>query len=119
MEAGSYAYGLNMVLAARVDALANNSKRMERTFRLTSVASIFSNTVGGYDDDISFILGTEHFDWFSDWCAASTVFGDGALPHFLPGDGQVIEKGDFIVVQARNLTAVEKRIALLFQGFHI
>jgi hypothetical protein len=119
MEAGVYAYGLNMVLAARVDALANNSKRMERDFRLTSVASIFSNTVGGYDDGISFILGTEQFDWFSDWCVASTIFGDGALPHFLPAGGMVIEKGDFIVVQARNLTAAEKRIALLFQGVHL
>lgn len=118
MEAGTYHYGLNMVLAARVDALANNSKRMERNFMLTSIASVFSGATGGYDDGISFILGTENFDWFSGYIIASTIFGDGALPHVLP-EPQFIEKGDFIVVQARNLTEAEKRIALIFQGYHL
>ena len=118
MEAGSYGYALNMVLAARTDALANNSKRVERDFMLCSVASIFSNTAGGYDDGISFILGTENQDWFADYIVASTIFGDGALPHFLP-EPQFIAKGDFIVAKARNLTGAEKRIALLFQGYHV
>ena len=118
MEAGSFGYGLNMVLAARVDSLANNSKRMERDFMLCIVAMTFSNTTGGYDDGTSFILGTEHQDWFADYLIASTVFGDGAAPHFLP-EPQFIAKGDFIVVKARNLTSAEKRISLLFEGYHI
>ena len=118
MEAGSYGYALNMVLAARVDAVANNSKRMERDFMLCSVAMVFSNATGGYDDGTSFILGTEDVDWFGDYVIASTIFGDGALPHWLP-EPQFIAKGDFIVAKAKNLTAAEKRIALLFEGYHI
>lgn len=118
MEAGSYGYALNIVLAARTDDVAVNSKRVERDFRLTSVACANSDTVV-YDDGFSIILGTERFDWFSDYVVCNTIFGEGALPHFLPGEGVVIEKGDFIVAKTRNLDSTAKRIALLFQGVHL
>lgn len=118
MEAGSYGYGLNIVLDARTDAQANNSKRMERDFRLVSVSCAMSgNSV--YDDGFSIILGTEHQDWFGDYVICANIFGDGALPHFLPGNGVVIKKGDFIVAKTRNEDSIAKRIAMLFQGIHL
>ena len=118
MEAGSYGYGLNIVLDARADALANNSKRVERDFRLTSVSCAVSDSVV-YDDGFAIILGTEKYDWFGGWVICNVIFGDGALPHFLPGDGTIIQKGDFIVAKTRNMDSTAKRIALLFQGVHL
>ena len=118
MEAGHYGYGLNIVLDARTDALNNNSKRVERNFLLKSVTCALS---GGtlLSDGFAIILGTERFDWFSDYIICANIFGDGSLPHFLPGEGTLIEKGDFIVAQTKNLDAEAKRIALLFQGIHV
>ena len=118
MEAGSYGYGLNIVLDARTDALANNAKRMERDFCLVSVTCAVSDTTL-YRDGFSIILGTEQYDWFADYVVCNVIFGDGALPHFLPGEGTIINKGDFIVAKTRNLDSQAKRIALLFEGYHL
>ena len=118
MEAGSYGYGLNIVLDARLDALANNSKRIERDFLLKSVSCAMSGD-SVYIDGFSIRLGTEKVDWFNDYVLCGLIFGDGALPHFLPGEGTLIEKGDFIVAQTRNLDTDAKRIALLFDGIHL
>ena len=112
---GVYAYGLNIYLEATQDFIQTNSKRMERDFRLTSVASAFMISVASY----SIILGTEQVQWFSDFVRAEVILGDGALPHFIPDDQLIIEKGDFIVVQARNDNSSAKSIALIFQGVHI
>lgn len=117
MEAGSYGYGLNIVLDARTDALANNSKRVERDFMLYSVSCAMSGN-STYDDGFSILLGTEYTDWFAGYLVCATLFGDGALPHVLP-EPQFIAKGNFIVAQTRNLDSTAKRIALLFQGFHV
>lgn len=113
--AGPYAYGLNMVLDATSGFIAVNSKRMERRFRLTAVNVAFTISVSTY----SIILGTEHTDWFADYVRVETIVGDGALPHFVPDDQLIIDKGDFIVCHARNDNATAKRIALIFQGVHI
>lgn len=113
--AGPYAYGLNMFLKGTNGLIQTNSKRMERDFRLTSITSAFTSSVTGY----SLILGTEQVDWFSDFVRVETIVGDGALPHFIPDDELVIEKGDYIVVQARQDGSTDRRIAMLFQGVHI
>jgi hypothetical protein len=115
--AGSYAYGLNMFLPATLNSLQTNSKRVLRDFRLTSVNSAYLASV----TDWSLILGTELVDWFSDYVQARTILGDAVLQHFLPnaGAGMVIQKGDFLVCQARNDNTTAKRIALIFQGEHI
>lgn len=113
--AGVYAYGLNMFLEGTSGIIQTNSKRMERSFRLTAINSAFQFSVSNY----SIILGTENVDWFADFVRIETIMGDGALPHFLPEDGQIIEKGDFIVCSARNDDTSTKRIALIFQGVHI
>lgn len=115
MEAGSYGYGLNLALDARVDSLANNSKRVMRDFMLVSVTNALANA---WDDTWSVILGTEDVDFFGDYVIASLIFGDGTLPHFLPKPLK-IEKGDYIVVKARNVNATGKRLALLFDGYHV
>lgn len=112
---GSYHYCLNMFLEATNGFIANNSKRVERTFQLKSIGSAFQFSVSGY----SLMLGTEEVDWFADFCRVETIMGDGALPHFIPGEGPIVEKGDFIVCQALNQDAFTKRIALIFQGVHI
>lgn len=67
------------------------------------------------------ILGTEHEDWFGGFVMAETIFGTGALPHLLPvGANRVIERGDYIVMKAINLSgSTAKRIAMIFQGVHI
>ena len=120
MEAGSSGYGLNLVLAdARVDAVTTNSKRMERDFCLTQITCAMSGQGADFDDGFSVIFGTEQYDWFADYVLATIIFGDGALTHRLPGEGTIIKKGDFIVVKARNVDSNDKRIALLFQGYHI
>lgn len=119
MEAGTYGYGLNMVLDARVDALAIGSKRVERNFRLTAVNSARVGPGNLFDNEWSLILGTMDVDWFADYVLCSTILGNGALPHYIPGGGVTVEKGDFIVAKVKNLTATEKRIAFLFQGYHI
>lgn len=113
--AGNYAYGLNMFLEGTLNFIQTNSKRVERTFRLTSIASAFMISVASY----SIILGTEQTDWFSDFVRVETIMGTGALPHFITDNELIIEKGDFIVCQARNDNTSTKRIALIFQGVHI
>lgn len=118
--AETYGYGLNLVLPARVGTLANNSKRMDRDFQLTHIACALSGTIlGAYAQGFSVILGTNRFDWFSDYVLAATIFGDGALPHWIPGGGQFIEKGDSIVVQAKNVTSTMKTISLFFHGYFL
>jgi hypothetical protein len=114
--AGSYAYGLNVFLEATSGLIQNNSKRMERDFRLVSV-----NTANlAITVNWSLILGTEKVDWFGGFVRAECILGDAVLPHFLPNpESMVIEKGDSIMVQVRNDEAVEKHIALIFQGVHI
>lgn len=112
---GSFAYGLNIYLEATNGVISVNSKRMDRTFRLTSVNTANLGTTVNW----SLILGTEKVDWFADYLRAETILGDGVLPHFLPSEGMIIEKGDSIMVHCRNDSAVAKRIALLFQGEHI
>jgi hypothetical protein len=113
--AGAYSYGLNIFLEGTNGFVSINSKRIERKFRLTSIASAFLISVG----DWSLILGTEEFDWCGGFTRAETILGNGALPHFLVGEGMIIAKGDSIVVQARNDSSSTKRIALIFQGEHI
>lgn len=112
---GPFAYGLNMFLLGTNGYIQTNSKRVNRDFRLTAITSAFTASVAGY----SIILGTEQTDWFSGFVRVETIVGDGALPHFIPDDELIIEKGDFIVVQARNDSSSDKRIAMLFQGVHI
>jgi len=113
--AGTYHYGLNIFLEATDGFITVNSKRMERRFRLTAVNQAFEFSISNW----SLILGTEQVFWFADFVRAGLIVGDGALPHFVPGDGFVIEAGDYIVCQARNDTSSAQRIALLFQGVHI
>ncbi len=115
-QLGSYGFGLNIVLDARANALNHNSKRVDRTFRLTAVNGALVGPNNLFDNEWSLILGTERFDWFADYVLCGTILGNGALPHFIPGGGQIVEKGDFIVAKTKNLTATEKHIALLFQG---
>ena len=119
MEAGSYGYGLNLVLDARADAVVNNSKRMERDFCLTQITCAMSGQGADFDDGFSVIFGTEQYDWFADYVLCTVIFGDGALPHRLPAGGTIVQKGDFIVVKARNVDSNDKRVALLFQGYHL
>lgn len=118
VEAGSFAYGLNIVLSGVLDYLTNNSKRVERDFRLTSIQCALSRQ-SVYDNGFSIILGTEYQDWFNDYIICANIFGDGSLPHFLPGDGVIIPKGSFIIVKARNNDTTEKHLAFLFQGEHL
>jgi hypothetical protein len=117
VSAGNYGYGLNLVLEATTNFITANSKQVERDFILTSVNAsclgLITFTV------YSVMLGTSKQNWFSDFVRVETIFGDATFPHFLPGNGIFIEKGDYIVCQARNDEAVVKRIALLFQGRHI
>lgn len=116
--AGSCAYGLNVFLEATNGLIQINSKRMERNFRLVSVNT--ANLAAAVSINWSLILGTEQFDWFGGFVRAEVILGDAVLPHFLPSpESMVIEKGDFIVCQVRNDEAVEKHLALLFQGVHI
>lgn len=116
----TYGYGLNLVLAARTGSLANNSKRMDRDFQVTNIACALSGSVtGAYAQGFSVILGTNLYDWFSDYVLAGTIFGDGALPHWIPGGGQFVEKGDSIVVQAKNVTSTLKTISLFFHGYFL
>ena len=116
---GAYHYGLNLFLEGTDGFIQINSKRIERNFRLTAVNSAFMYDVDGVATDWSLILGTLQTLWFADFCRAETILGDGALPHFVPEGGIVVEKGDYIVVQARNDNTTAKRIALMFQGVHI
>lgn len=113
--AGPYAYALNIFLEGTNGFIQTNSKRVERDFRITAITSAFTTSVASY----SIILGTEQVDWFSDFVRVETIVGDGALPHFIPDDELIIDKGDYIVVQARNDNTSTKRIAMLFQGVHI
>jgi hypothetical protein len=113
--AGCYAYGLNIFLEGTNGFISTNSKRMERRFRLTSVNTAFLTSV----DDWSLILGTEQVNWFAGFVRAETILGDGALPHFVPEEGMIVEAGDYIVCQARSDSTETKRIALIFQGVHI
>ena len=113
--AGSYAYALNIFLEGTNGFISVNSKRMERTFRLTSIASAFLASVG----DWSLILGTERYDWFGGFVKAETIMGNGALPHFIPTDGMIIARGDSIKVTTRNDDTTVKHISLIFQGIHI
>ena len=85
MEAGTYAYGLNIALPAVNDYIANNAKRVLRDFRITGVQCALSRDAT-YDDGFSVILGTDYEDWFADFVICANLFGDGSLPHLLPGD---------------------------------
>lgn len=116
--AGSYGYALNMVLLGRVDAIQINSKRVERRFRVVSIQCALSQS-DSFDDGFSVLLGTENVDWFSDYVICGNIFGHAALPHFLPGDGVIVEKGDFITVKARTLDTTARRITILFDGEHL
>ena len=113
----TYAYGLNMVLPESTTEIIINSKRMECDFRLTAINAAFLFSDGG---GWHVILGTEQVWWFADFVRAETIFGDGALPHFIPDDQLIIKKGDYIVCQARaNTASFERRLALIFQGVHL
>ena len=114
---GVYAYGLNLYLEGTQDFIQINSKRMERDFRLTAVNTAF--VIDSRVSPFSLILGTEQVNWFADFVRAETILGDGSLSHFIPDDQLIIEKGDYIVVQARNDDTDAKSIALIFQGVHI
>ena len=120
---GSYGYGLNVILAASTVAVSQNSKRMERDFVLTSVngaaqvTSIGSTTT--VQSPFSLILGTQLIDYFADWVYFSTILGDGALSHFIPGDDVLrTRKGDYLVCKTKNEAEVLNQICLLFEGYH-
>lgn len=119
---GSYGYGLNIILAASAVATSQNSKRMERDFILTSVNGAAQVTTIGAtsttQSPFSIILGTQLVDWFADWVWFSTILGDGALPHPIPGGVMRVKKGDYLVCKTKNEAAVLNQICLLFQGYH-
>ena len=116
----TYGYGLNLVLAARTGSLANNSKRVDGDFQVIYVQCALSGSMtGAYAQGFSVILGTNLYDWFSDYCLAETIFGDAGLPHIIPGGGQFVEKGDSIVVEAKNVTSTLKTISLFFHGYFL
>ncbi len=108
----SYGFGLNLALPATLNSVTTNSKRMDRDFRLLSVQCAVMIVTGNF----SVVLGTEREDWMPDYVNCNTIFGDGALPHYLPGEGTIIDKGNFLVVKARNNISSAIRVALLFQG---
>ncbi len=112
---GSFGFALNIVLPASATVIpvyGQNSKRMERNFRLASVQSYQTG-------NFSIILGTQLDSWFASYVWFDTVLGNAVLRHFLPGQGKFIEKGDFIVAKTRNETSAINQITLLFQGEYL
>lgn len=115
-QPGPYAYALNMAIPGDTTTVVVGSKRMMRDFRLVSQTCAFMVSTGG---NWFCILGTEETDWCSDFVRVETIFGEGALPHFLPDDTLIIPKGESIVVQAKNGNTTARRVALMFQGIHL
>lgn len=113
---GPYAYCLNLAIPGSTTEIIVGSKRMMRDFRLISQTCAFMISSGGA---WFCILGTEETDWCADFVRAETIFGNGALPHFIPDDTLVIPKGQSIVVSARNNNTTARRVALMFQGIHL
>lgn len=127
-QPGSYGYSLNIILPSTLNFIVINSKRVERDFLLKSIQGTgqIINDNGNNatnKETFSFKLGTQLVDWFSDFVRSETILGDAALPHFLPGDGAFICKGDFIVMKTRNDSTIGsanfRQITLIFQGIHV
>lgn len=112
---GSFGFALNVILPASatvIPTFSQNSKRMERDFVLKSITSYQTG-------NFSVILGTQLFDWFADYVWYQTVFGNAVLPHFIPGEGQFVPKGDFIVAKTINETEAINQITMLFEGIYL